>query len=493
MRARLVKSDFGQWLNILATVVNDAFGTIARTAIRGVQSMTRDNSASLYPIANAIYLWTIAPLTCGTILAIPVTAFACMFPVMLPLALLMFPVLVFVAMYGIAWTSYILLAQKDRPSYTMLGVPSLTKYIPFLPVTPQRCFKVTKAVLGYIWSCCSIMSMAKNWFLLYKQHKARPGSESIIYSMPFSRQQLDVYPPTTSTVDASDVRRNAPVLVLVPDAIVPVTLTSHRKMYLPLATRMQQLGYCVVVPQITYYPADQIRQSVIDLRLALSWVGAHIFHYAGDPSRIYVMGHGLSAELVALTLVQEAVVLSQTIKKHRDIDDATNHDLTPKSNIIEQETFNKQLEIYAPQVRLPNIAGVILLAGHSDVIKSNLNEADLGIEHLSSHRRWTGPQQFQCLLHSPTHLLMHSKACLDPTFLPPKFLLIHGGLDKLVPISQAILLRSLLLEIGVKNAELLAFRKMNHFDTFKLLLASPPLASSKYEIAILKSICSFVA
>jgi len=50
MRARLVKSDFGQWLNILATVVNDAFGTIARTAIRGVQSMTRDNSASLSPL-----------------------------------------------------------------------------------------------------------------------------------------------------------------------------------------------------------------------------------------------------------------------------------------------------------------------------------------------------------------------------------------------------------------------------------------------------------
>ena len=85
-----------------------------------------------------------------------------------------------------------------------------------------------------------------------------------------------------------------------------------------MALRMRKLGYCVVVPDISYYPACQIPQSVVDLRLALSWVGAHIFSYTGHPSRSYVIGMGMSSELVALTLVQEAAVMSRVVRRQDD-------------------------------------------------------------------------------------------------------------------------------------------------------------------------------
>ena len=88
------------------------------------------------------------------------------------------------------------------------------------------------------------------------------------------------------------------------------------------------MGYCVVVPDIvsssecaasphsltpaqTYFPSARIKSSVTDLRLVLRWVGSSITRYGGDPHRIHLMGHGLSAHLAMLTLTQEAVVLSR--------------------------------------------------------------------------------------------------------------------------------------------------------------------------------------
>lgn len=66
-----------------------------------------------------------------------------------------------------------------------------------------------------------------------------------------------------------------------------------------------------LTPRQTYFPAARIKSSVTDLRLVLRWVGSSITRYGGDPHRIHLMGHGLSAHLAMLTLTQEAVVLSR--------------------------------------------------------------------------------------------------------------------------------------------------------------------------------------
>jgi len=304
--------------------------------------------------------------------------------------------------------------------------------------------------------------------------------------MPFSHKKLDVYPAATEHY--SNVHREScgsPVVVFVPTALVPVQLTSHRKAYLLLALNMQQLGYCVVIPDITYYPKDWIRQSVVDLRLALSWVGAHIASYGGDPSRIYLMGTGISAELVTLTLIQEAVVLSRVVS---DTDGSEENDNQLRK---EMELPFKKTEIYAPQIRVPVVAGVVLIAGFCDVIKGYRHECELGVEHLSFLRRWMGPQSEQCLMHSPTHLLNYSKPNIDPSFLPPRFLLIHGGRDGYIPISHSILLKSLLQDVGVKLVEFQAIRDMSHADTLKGLLARS-FRVAPHAVTIMTAIYRFI-
>lgn len=452
----------------------------------GVSPRLNDvNITNLSPKVQAISLIFVLVLTGAALLAIPMILAVGVIPVILPVSILLLPVLILVIIYGVAWSAYLALAQSDRPPYAMIGPPSISKYIPFVPLSPLRCLKVTKTVCGCIWLGMRSMSAFWYWYSLYRQQKNAPEYETVVYSLPFSHKCLDVYPPEVDVV-----KQNAIVLIIVPTSFFSSSISSNRKLYMPMALRMRKLGYCVVVPDITYYPVCQIRQSVIDLRLALSWVGAHIFSYQGDPSRIYVMGMGISSELVALTLVQEAAVMSRVVRRqHEENDDPSSEEE------IDRLKFNKLMEIYAPQVRLPSLAGVVLAAGLSDVIKCYLHDVEMGTEHLGMLRRWAGPRQYQCIIHSPTHLLNNSKDNFDPAFLPSKFLLIHGGRDKLVPISQAALLQSLLLEVGVNHAKLLAYRDMGHFDTLKMLLAypSPHSDSSRYDTPMMDALCSFLA
>ena len=137
----------------------------------------------------------------------------------------------------------------------------------------------------------------------------------------------------------------------------------------------------------------------------------------------------------------------------------------------------KGLEIYLPQVRLPQLAGVVLVAGLSGVIKGYRHETEQGIEHLSYLRRWTGPSHAQCLLHSPAHLLMESKHVLDASFLPAKFLLIHGGMDTTIPLYHSALLRTLLNDAGVEDVKMRAYRNLKHFEALACLADRyPPYA-----------------
>lgn len=250
----------------------------------------------------------------------------------------------------------------------------------------------------------------------------------------------------------------------------------------------------------TTFPEARIRASITDLRLVLRWVAQNSERYGGDPRRIHLMGHGLSAHLAMLTLTQEAVVLSREGHLDRayereqmmvrwdqseedrvhgarngdrqgaplgldgatvgdawvdEPNDFTGHGLPPGAVMGATHRFDdagrpgasiragaqlghlengnnavragargtqqgygstqtgaqtleeaeaeignglRRVEIYEPEVELPHIAGVILLAGVSDVIKGFRNESDRGVEHLSSLRRAMGPSHTSCLV-----------------------------------------------------------------------------------------------
>ncbi len=148
---------------------------------------------------------------------------------------------------------------------------------------------------------------------------SRVVKEGILYGSPTRGKRLDVYlpadPPTQQQQFQSQQQQHSsngvPVIVVIPSMIGPLAVTSKRRLYLQLALRLRRMGYCVVVSDITYYPESRIKSSVIDLRLVLRWTAKNCQRYGGDPSKIYVLGHGLSAHLIMLTISQEAVVLSR--------------------------------------------------------------------------------------------------------------------------------------------------------------------------------------
>lgn len=345
----------------------------------------------------------------------------------------------FVLVYAIAWSAYLLCS-------------SWKEYIVF-PLAPYRCLLVVYAVGKYLLGCISLLP-----FAVSAMRTRPPGPTKVQYAFPFHSRTLDVYPAGSK----------APVIVLAPSFMHPVFITGSKRSYTPIAHKLNTKGFCVVVPDIQYSAERRLKRAVVDLRLVLSWVGVNIGDYGGNADRIYVAGHGLSAHLALFTVVQEAVVLSRGLKGY-DVGESRPPSAVSGGSSVDIE----KIEIYAAQIRLPQLRGLVLLSGAYDVIKAYHTETERGIERLSLLRRMVGPSLNKFLIHSPSHLLSSSTDVLDRHFLPPRVLIVHGGRDEMCPIDQAKLLYSQLREAQVDSVEICAIRNAGHLETFTTLTSAP--------------------
>ncbi|GAA5846715.1 hypothetical protein JCM9279_003423 [Rhodotorula babjevae] len=120
------------------------------------------------------------------------------------------------------------------------------------------------------------------------------------------------------------------------------------------------------------------------------------------------------------------------------------------------------------------VQGVVLVGGTYDVVKQGRWLEGWGAAEVSSLARFCQDDERDILQACPSHLIYAASPLLARTpssstspsstsaaaapplssLLPPRFLLIHGGRDPLVPFSQATLLRNLLVGIGVSEARL---------------------------------------
>ncbi|KPV71918.1 uncharacterized protein RHOBADRAFT_56297 [Rhodotorula graminis WP1] len=115
------------------------------------------------------------------------------------------------------------------------------------------------------------------------------------------------------------------------------------------------------------------------------------------------------------------------------------------------------------------VQGVVLVGGTYDVVKQGRWLEGWGAGDVSNMARFCHDDERDILQACPSHLLYAASPLLArslssssattttpplPSLLPPRFLLIHGGRDPLVPFSQATLLRNLLVGIGVGEARL---------------------------------------
>ncbi|CAO1635656.1 unnamed protein product [Parajaminaea phylloscopi] len=667
----------------------------------------------------------------------PVLALLCVVPLLSLLTIPLFVALSAVLVYSLSWFTYLVLAQADAPS----SGSALVRVLPFLPYSPLKCLKVTWA--SFLYSSVALrlaFPAILDWsyrrvVVLGTAAGAAVVKEGILYGDPAAGKRLDVYIPPAATSaanrkgqtpdvhiplgkrhrkhstlfdepppavgpdgdpiqdgeDALDgaptprrTQRGAAVIVFLPSTIPPIAWTSNRKTYLQLALRLRRMGHCVVVPDVSYFPESRIRESIIDVRLVLRWVGEEISRYGGDPERIHLMGHGLSAHLALLTLTQEAVVLSREgileAQAHRDAQKAhseerwqreeeerqryaaraaaaaavggeapsspprkvkvagqptglepsatlrlSGHSAEPDNAWVDEpatvdeestaqgpnslapgivlpsvsaprarrgrglgdegadganrhhthdsfqtaQRLAKQLdalseerpepglpvspsgrsaaaesrashaisfpatpgtsgarqqrylvrrrlgltddsddddlldvpipnglrrvEIYEPEIDVPAVAGLILFSGVSDVIKGFRNETERGVEDLSVLRRSCGPSHTGCLLHSPAHLLYAAKNLIDPSLLPPKVLLVHGGQDAVVPIEQSTLLKTLLVGIGVTHVRLRAYRKLGHVESVACLFLGMNKGLKRYMKMICQDLDDFLA
>lgn len=301
----------------------------------------------------------------------------------------------------------------------------------------------------------------------------------------------------------------------------------------------------------TLYPDGNVKDMVTDIRLVLAWVGKNAGRYGGDPASIYLMGHGSGAHLSLLTLVQEAVVRSrdsywlanyeklERTKKGSTARSAQRKDAFPSSMAFGESDADdsdeplreaaarvaggrdpyspdvvisagiRRLEVWGGETPIPEVKGMILMAGVVDVIKHIRAEFKAGIEQISPLKKALGPSHASCLMASPSHLIFGAKqVCtvsqspsyfadeissvqiFDTSFLPPNILLIHGGADQSIPIVQTVLLKTLLQGVGVRNVTLKAYRDLTHLECVTALCASK---KSKYSGMLLNEIVSLVA
>ncbi|WVQ94130.1 hypothetical protein IAU59_001208 [Kwoniella sp. CBS 9459] len=122
------------------------------------------------------------------------------------------------------------------------------------------------------------------------------------------------------------------VIVFVYDTgmIGPKWLRPRKEYFALLGAKLADMGYVVVIPDISLYPDGGIENSVADLRNVLAWIKRNTHRYGGFDRSIYLMGHGLGAHLALYTISQEVIVRSRDEYIH-EMQDSHRHRDSPSS------------------------------------------------------------------------------------------------------------------------------------------------------------------
>ncbi|KAG8951029.1 hypothetical protein FRC04_006890 [Tulasnella sp. 424] len=359
-----------------------------------------------------------------------------------------------VLFFDLAFIAYLMLAQTDPPDSVTL---------PFLPWDPKLVWRVNYVLYRWLRVAIRVVPKLMRDWAIRRMLKPKRGVEdpnvtsNIHYGSARPRKRLDVYratpkPKPTGLADqqssssrlsslsptisrilkstilpAPGIGGPAGDLVLARNTtgdgnvLSPVIVFFHspqlgpikgkRWMYESLGRNLADMGYTVVIPDLTSYPEGKTKQMIQDVRRVLNWTMINIRRYGGDPTLIHVMGHSLGGHLALLTVLQEAIVASRD-----KIDDPD----------VEMANGLRELKIYDRAVRLPQIQGLILLAPICDVNDQIIQEAARGAAHLSKSRRILGPSHTRAMFHSPVHVLHASRNVIDLNLLPRKTLFIHG-------------------------------------------------------------------
>ncbi|RIB04795.1 Alpha/Beta hydrolase protein [Gigaspora rosea] len=352
---------------------------------------------------------------------------------------------IIVGAYSIAWIVYLYKGQTDR-SFN-------------LPYNPKRIFKINYATFSFLWT--SIIMFVPlfaeygyyKFFVLGKRIR-RIIKEDIYYGSNSNSNRLDVYIPDTSKYPQIFDAAFHPVIVFIHGGSWG---SGDKIWYSLLALRLRQMGYVVVVPNVTLYPKAKVDVMLSDIKRTLVWTKRFISKFGGDPNKIYIMGHSSGAHLASLVTVRDSIIKSQTMEGR----------------------VSSNLSDIDPELELPKIAGLILMAGIYDIGRHYLWETKRGVEEISPMGRVMGdsPESFE--MNSPTLLLQSAMKDREvdinklKKLIPQKILLIHGDMDETVPLETTLRFNLVLSELNIDDLRLRIMNGMEHSDPVVGMMYSP--------------------
>ncbi|KAG8943878.1 hypothetical protein FRC03_002281 [Tulasnella sp. 419] len=215
----------------------------------------------------------------------PVLLISLVVPILNIFATPTFLIFILLLVFDIAFLAYLSLAQTDPPSRVTL---------PFLPWDFRLALKVNLAILSWVGVAIKLVPALLGDWAVRRVIAARHGNEprnwvrkDIHYGSLRAGKRLDVYRALPQPDDPI-LSSNASEITdqYSPDGLTPVIIFIHsphlgplrgRKwMYDSLGRNLSSLGYCVVIPDITYYPQGRTEQMVDDIRRVMKWTAENI-------------------------------------------------------------------------------------------------------------------------------------------------------------------------------------------------------------------------
>ncbi|RIA95424.1 Alpha/Beta hydrolase protein [Glomus cerebriforme] len=385
------------------------------------------------------------------------------------LAWVFFPVVSVIVFfsYCLCWTFYLLYAQTDAPQSQ-----------PKVPLNPVRVYKVTSYLLICIYENLTgpfIPSILQyGWHKLSSEGKKKPSVRKNIRYGPKPRNRLDVYHPNHvssknkryndhmghSAPNSSQQQTDIPVIIFIGTS----WNSGNKDTCMPVAHNLQSQGYIVIVPDITIYPIGKIADMVEDIQRCIFWTHTHIRSFRGDPSQIYLMGHGAGSLLSALTII---------------------HDVCATLNVLPPNNTSIKIPLWDNNIRrteLPRVHGLILFSGVYDITYYYAYLYKKGLEQVHALPRVMGNKPDAFLQCSPSYLLNHALNNIHnreqlKMLLPRKVVLFHGDQqDTFNPVTTTHNFCSLLESAGIPSVKLNIYDHIKHISPkIDLIVPTRPL------------------
>ncbi|XP_054895339.1 uncharacterized protein si:dkey-193c22.1 [Poeciliopsis prolifica] len=309
--------------------------------------------------------------------------------------------------------------------------PGYKKYIEAL--NPRRIYRLTLAafdLLKYVqhWK---LHFQIKSWYR--NEQNTKHFKKGIVYGRRGNK--LDLYYPPIHNKD-----KFSPLVVFIYGG---AWSSGHRSIYCLLARQMaEELDAAVVCPDYCTYPKGNVLMMIQDIADCLIWAQENGQTFSFDKDNIVLVGHSAGAHLGVMT----ALFLLDT-----------REDL-----VIETK---KQQQI------LQSIQGVIGLSGVYSIMDHYEHEKKRGIEYVSCmSRAMDGEKNFPH--YSPMQIVQNLSD--DKLSRAPRFVLLHGNCDIVVPFESSTKFYKLLSSLSGK-VSLHLLPTVNHIEMVTdLMLSSTP-------------------